>query len=285
MCQSGICYRQDFTVHHNEKSKKEECMGKLDGKVAIVTGGGTGIGRAIAGKFHEEGAVVIVCGRRREKLEESCEIISPLGERVLAIAADITSDEAIHRLLEETVSKAGKIDIVVNNAGVMRFGKLDETPISEWDLMMKTNVYGPWCLMVQVLPWMRRNGGGSIINLSSIAGIKAFPSTGIYCASKAALQTISQVMAMETAADHVRVNCILPALVEDTELAEPIFGAENIPAFWDRMRALHPLGRNGKPADIANAALFFASDESELITGTLLSVDGGRHMATNRPAQ
>lgn len=260
-------------------------MGKLDGKVAIVTGGGTGIGRAIAKKFHEEGAFVVVCGRRREKLVESCGIISPSGERVLAIVADITSDDNIHHLLEETVERTGRIDIVVNNAGVMRFGKLEETPVSEWDLMMKTNVYGPWRLMVQALPWMRRTGGGSIINLSSIAGIKAFPATGIYCASKAALQTISQVMAMEAASDHVRVNCILPALVEDTELAEPIFGAENIPDFWNRMRPLHPLGRNGKPADIANAALFFASDESAWITGTLLSVDGGRHMATNRPAQ
>ena len=259
-------------------------MGKLDGKVAIITGGGTGIGRAIAKRFHEEGAFVVVCGRRREKLEESCGIISPAGERVLAIAADIIVEDDIRRLLEETVKKAGKIDIVVNNAGVMRFGKLDETPIAEWDLMMKTNVYGPWRLMVQTLPWMRRNGGGSIVNLSSIAGIKAFPGTGIYCATKAALQTISQVMAMEGAPDKIRVNCILPALVEDTELAEPIFGVENVPAFWDRMRPLHPLGRNGKPEDIANAALFFASDESEWITGTLLSVDGGRHMATNRPA-
>ena len=260
-------------------------MGKLDGKVAIVTGGGTGIGRAIARKFHEEGAFVTVCGRRREKLEESRGIISPSGERVAVVAADITVEKDIRRLLEETVRQAGKIDIVVNNAGVMRFGKLEESPVAEWDLMMKTNVYGPWRLMAQVLPWMRGNGGGSIINLSSIAGIKAFPGAGIYCASKAALQTISQVMAMEAAPDKVRVNCILPALVEDTELAEPIFGEENIPAFWERMRPLHPLGRNGKPEDIASAALFFASDESEWITGTLLSVDGGRHLATNRPAQ
>lgn len=259
-------------------------MGRLDGKVAIVTGGGTGIGRAIAQRFHEEGAFVSVCGRRREKLEESCRLISPSGERVLAVSGDITSENDIRTILEETANRAGKIDIIVNNAGVMRFGKLDETPVPDWDLMMKTNVYGPWRLMVQALPWLRRNGGGSIINLSSIAGIKAFPGSGIYCASKAALQTISQVMAMETAPDKIRVNCILPALVEDTELAEPIFGAENIPAFWDRMRPLHPLGRNGKPKDIADAALFFASDESEWITGTLLSVDGGRHLATNRPA-
>jgi meso-butanediol dehydrogenase/(S,S)-butanediol dehydrogenase/diacetyl reductase len=260
-------------------------MNRLDGKVAIVTGGGTGIGRAIAQRFHEEGAFVSVFGRRQEKLEESCRIISPSGERVLAVAGDITSEADIHRLVDATVQRAGKIDIVVNNAGVMRFGKLEETPVAEWDAMMKANAFGPWRLMALVLPVMRRNGGGSIVNLSSLAGIKAFPGSGIYCASKTALQTLSQVMAMEAAPDKVRVNCILPALVEDTELANPIFGPENIPAFWERLRPLHPLGRNGKPEDIAGAALFFASDESEWITGTLLSVDGGRHLATNRPAQ
>jgi meso-butanediol dehydrogenase/(S,S)-butanediol dehydrogenase/diacetyl reductase len=263
---------------------KEENMGKLDGKTAVITGGGTGIGRAIAQKFHEEGAFVVVCGRRKDKLNETCSLVSPAGERMLTVAADITNEEDIQRLYEETAARTGRIDILVNNAGVMRFGKLTETPVEQWNLMMQTNAFGPWRLMVHALPYMRKNGG-SISNLSSLAGIKAFPGTGVYCASKAALQTISQVMAMEGAADKIRVNCILPALVEDTELSEPIFGAENVPAFWDRMRPLHPLGRNGKPLDIASAALFLASDESEWITGILLNVDGGRHLATNRPAQ
>jgi len=194
-------------------------------------------------------------------------------------------EEDIRRLLEETAQKTGRIDIVVNNAGVMRFGKLHETPVREWDLMMRTNTFGPWRVMVNAAPYLRKSGSGSIINISSLAGIKSFPGSGVYCASKAALQVISQVMAMEAAADHIRVNCILPALVEDTELAIPIFGEQNVGAFWDRLRPLHPLGRNGKPEDIANAALFFASEQSEWITGTLLNVDGGRHMATNRPME
>ena len=139
---------------------------------------------------------------------------------------------------------------------------------------------------MKAMPFMRESGGGSIINISSLAGIKAFPGTGVYCATKAALQTISQVMALEGAADRIRVNCILPALVEDTELSLPIFGSEEaVHDFWNRMRALHPLGRNGKPGDIAEAALFLASDASEWITGILLNVDGGRHLATNRPAE
>jgi NAD(P)-dependent dehydrogenase (short-subunit alcohol dehydrogenase family) len=261
---------------------KGSAMGQLDEKTALITGGGTGIGRAIAKRFHEEGAYVIISGRRRDKLSESEKSISPSGERIFSVVADITSDTDCINLIEATVKKAGRLDILVNNAGVMRFGQLHETPLVEWDLMIKTNAYGPWRLMVHAVPHMRQAGGGSVINLSSIAGIKAFPGTGIYSASKCTLQMLSQVMAMEVASDNIRVNCILPGLVEDTELAFPIVGKENVHAFWDRVRPLHPMGKSGKPKDIADAALFFASDQSSWITGVLLSVDGGRHMATNR---
>jgi len=258
-------------------------MGKLDSKTAIITGGGTGIGLAIAQRFHDEGAYVVICGRRKEKLTEAESIISSHGDRVYSVTADVTKEEDIIRLIDETIKKTGRIDILVNNAGIMRFGMLHETPIEEWESMMNTNAFGPWRLMVHAAPYMRKAGGGSIINLSSISGIKAFPGAGIYCTSKAALQMISQVMSMEAAADNIRVNLILPALVEDTELAIPIFGRENIPDFYKKLRNLHPLGRNGKPQDIADAALFFASDDSSWITGVMLNVDGGRHLTTNRP--
>jgi len=259
-------------------------LGQLDGKTAVITGGGTGIGREIARRFHEEGAFVVITGRRSNMLKESMSYISPGGQRVHSVTADMTVEDDIRRLFDETVEKTGKLNILVNNAGVMRFGLLHETPVEEWDMMMNINAWAPWRTMVNAAPLMRSAGGGSIINISSIAGIKAFPNVGVYCASKTALQVLSQVMAMEAAADNIRVNCILPALVENTELAFPIVGEENVRDFWNRMRSLHPLGRNGKPKDIAGAALFFASDQSSWITGTLLSVDGGRHMATNRPS-
>ena len=257
-------------------------MGQLDGKSAIITGGGTGIGRAIAKRFHEEGAYVVITGRRKEKLDESAAFIAPNGEKVHKVAADITVEEDIKRLLDETINVTGSLNILVNNAGAMRFGQLHETPVEEWNLMMTTNAFAPWRVMVSAVPHMRKAGGGSIINISSIAGIKSFPGAGIYCASKASLQVISQVMAMEAAADGIRVNCILPALVEDTELAFPIMGEDNVQSFWDKARSLHPMGRNGRPDDIADAALFFAAEQSSWVTGVLLSVDGGRHMATNR---
>jgi NAD(P)-dependent dehydrogenase (short-subunit alcohol dehydrogenase family) len=258
-------------------------MGKLDSKTAIVTGGGTGIGLAIAKRFHDEGAFVVICGRRAEKLAEAGSVISPDGERVFSVVADVMIEEDIIRVVDETVAKTGRLDVLVNNAGIMRFGKLHETPAEEFQAMMQTNVFGSWRMMVHAVPHMRKAGGGSIINLSSIAGIKAFPGAGAYCTSKAALQMISQVMAMEVAEDKIRVNLILPALVEDTELADPIFGKENVSDFYDKIRPLHPLGRNGKPKDIADAALFFAAEDSSWVSGVMLNVDGGRHMATSRP--
>ena len=258
-------------------------MGQLDNKTAVITGGGTGIGRAIAKRFHDEGAFVTITGRRNEKLIETSKAISPVGERILHVSADVTLEKDIKELLAFAAEKMGGIHILVNNAGVMRFGQLGETPVSDWDLMMMTNAWGPWRLMVHVLPYMKEAGGGSIINISSIAGIKAFPGAGVYCASKAALQILSQTAAMENAPYKIRVNCILPALVEDTELAAPAVGEENVAQFYEKLRPLHPMGRSGTPPDIAKAALFFASERSSYITGTLLNVDGGRHLATNRP--
>lgn len=257
-------------------------MGLLDGKTAIVTGGGTGIGLAIAGRFHQEGAYVVICGRREDKLKEAAAGIPGNRDRFSWIRADVTVESDIERLMSFAAKKTGKIDVLVNNAGVMRFGTLPDSDPGMWDLTMKINVFAPWRLMVAALPHMKKAGGGSIVNISSIAGIKAFPGVGIYCASKAALQSLSQVMAMETAPERIRVNLICPAVVENTELAAPIFG-EKVPDFYSTMRPLHPLGRNGKPVDVAEAALFLASDQSSWITGVILPVDGGRHLSTNRP--
>ena len=258
-------------------------MGLLDGKTAIVTGGGTGIGLGIAKRFHGEGAKVVICGRRREKLVETSSKISQSGEGVFTIRADVTLEDDIHLIIEEALKKTGRIDILVNNAGVFRIGKLHEADPSHWDLMMNTNARATWRLMIAVLPAMRKVGGGSIINISSIAAIRAQMGNGLYGASKAAQQVLSQVMAAEVASENIRVNVICPATVEDTELTTPIVGKENVQKRYNLLGPLHPLGRNGKPKDIADAALFLASDLSSWITGIILNVDGGRHLSTNKP--
>lgn len=258
-------------------------MGLLDAKTAIVTGGAGGIGLAIARRFHAEGARVVMCDIKADKLPQACAQLSQRGERVHAVTADVTVEEDIQRTVAETVAKFGGVHVLVNNAGLLHFGKLDESAPSVWDRIMRTNAYAAWRFMVAVLPEMRRAGGGAIINISSINGIKAFPGAGLYCASKAALQMVSQVMAMEVAADNIRVNLILPGLVEDTDFVLEEVGAENLAGFYQSLRPLHPLGRSAKPEDVAKAALFLASEQSDFITGVLLNVDGGRHMATNRP--
>lgn len=258
-------------------------VGILDEKTAIVTGGGSGIGFAIAERFHDEGANVVICGRNEEKLSKASSAISPEGARLLCLKADISAEDDIIHVVKETVREYGAIDILVNNAGMLKFGRMDEVTPEEWEGVMRTNAFGTWRFMVAVLAHMRMRKTGSIINISSINGIKAFPGTGVYGASKAAMQMLSQVMAMEAASDNIRINMILPGLVEDTDFSIQEIGRENLAAFWQSMRKLHPLGRNGKPSDIADAALFLASDKSQYITGVLLNVDGGRHLATNRP--
>ena len=258
-------------------------MGILDEKTAIITGAASGIGYTIAKRFHEEGAKVVTCDIKSDRLMEAAKQISQSGERICAIPGDVTNEEDIQRILAGAVEKFGEIHILVNNAGVLQFGRLDEIDPSVWEKIMRTNAFAPWRFMVAVLPEMRKAGGGSVINISSINGIKAFPGTGLYGASKAALQMLSQVMAMEVAADKIRINLILPGLVEDTEFLFSEVEQKNLPDFFNSLRPLHPMGRNAKPGDIADAELFFASDQSGYITGVLLNVDGGRHMATNRP--
>ncbi|HUU29954.1 MAG TPA: SDR family oxidoreductase [archaeon] len=258
-------------------------MGAMNGKVAIVTGGGTGIGRAIARCFIKEGGQVVICGRRMEKLEETAALTGGAREQILPLPCDVTDQTQILGLVKTCVNRLGGIDVLVNNAGVMRFDELAQADNRTYELLMRTNVWAPWRFSVAVIPHMKQRGGGSIVTISSIAGLKAMSGAGLYCTSKAAVQMISQTLALEHAADHIRVNVVCPAAVEETELSVPIFGADGVEEFYNKLRPLHILGRNGKPDDIADAVLFFASDASRWISGTILPVDGGRMLTSNRP--
>lgn len=252
----------------------------LNDKTAIVTGAGTGIGRAIASRLHAEGARVVLAGRRRDKLEETARL---LGDRTLVVPTDVTVPAQVQALAEAAAGfGAGRIDILVNNAGVMRFAPLGLADEAHWQEMMDVNCWGPRRLMAAALPAMRA-GGGSIVNIASIAGEHAFPGAGAYGAAKRALRHLSQVLAMEEAGHGIRVNVICPGVVQDTDLLQGAVPPDKQAQFLDTFAKLHPLGRNGRPDDVADAVLFFASDLSRWITGAVLPLDGGRHLATNRP--
>jgi NAD(P)-dependent dehydrogenase (short-subunit alcohol dehydrogenase family) len=252
----------------------------LKDKTAIVTGAGTGIGRAIAARLHAEGARVVLAGRRRHKLEETA---SQLRARTHVVPTDVTRPDEVQALAKAAAEfGGGRIDIVVNNAGVMRFAPFGQADEAHWLSLMDVNCWGPRRLMAAALPFMRA-AGGSIVNIASIAGEHAFPGAAAYGAAKRALRHISQVLAMEEAAHGIRVNVICPGVVEDTELLQGAVPAERQADFLHTFAGLHPLGRNGRPDDVADAVLFFASPMSRWITGAVLPLDGGRHLATNRP--
>jgi len=250
---------------------------KLNGKVAIVTGGGTGIGKSIAELFAREGARVVITGRRLEKLREVEDAITQNGGNALAVSADITNQSDDERVIKETLSKFGKLDILVNNAGDFTVGTVSETPVEEWDKIFNLNVRAVFLLSRLAIPEIERTGGGSIINISSTLGEQVIPACTAYCASKAALNMMTESMAFDYAAKGIRVNTISPGVVDT-----PIHAARKITdeAAWAKqMAAMHPLGRLGQPIDVAAAALYLASDDASWITGANLQVDGGIHLS------
>jgi NAD(P)-dependent dehydrogenase (short-subunit alcohol dehydrogenase family) len=259
-------------------------MGTFEGRTALVTGGGTGIGRAIARRLHAEGAFVFICGRRAERLEQARAAIAPGGERIAAVPADLTREHDVQSVARAVEGRGKGLDVLVNAAGIMRFGRLEGLSPTDMKSLFDTNAFAPWRVTVAVLPFLRQRGGGAIVNIASISGLRPFEGSGAYCMSKAALLMLTQVMALELAGEGIRVNAICPGMVEDTGLGDEVFTPGQVAASYDRFRPLHPLGRNGTPDDVAEAVLYLAGASSAWVTGAVLPLDGGRHLTTNRPA-
>ncbi|MFE4835393.1 SDR family NAD(P)-dependent oxidoreductase [Arthrobacter sp. NPDC056691] len=243
---------------------------ELDGKVALVTGGGQGIGRGIVDRYLEEGAQVAVVQRR--ELGEGL-----LGHQgVLGIQADLGDPAAIKEAADRTAGHFGGIDILVNNAGIMFERSVADIRLDEWDLMMAVNVRAPLFLAQAALPHMQRRGGGSIVNLGSIEGLSANPLHAAYCASKAGIHGMTRAMAVDLGKDGIRCNAIAPGWI-DSELSATYLesqpDAASARAALDR---LHPVGRVGRPADVGDLAVFLASDRSSFLTGEIVVLDGGR---------
>ncbi len=246
---------------------------RLHDKVALISGGGSGIGRACALAFAREGARLALLGRRQERLDG---VMREIGsEHAMAIPGDVTKPAVIAAALQRVVARFGKLDVLVNNAGLLIPGTAESCTEEDWDRSFAVNARAVWLLSRAVLPHMRQAGGGSIINISSVLGLVAARQRAIYAASKGAVTLLTRCMAVDHAADNIRVNCICPSFIV-TELTEGYLSKTADPQAVLRERtAAHPMGRLGRPEDVAGMAVYLASDESSWVTGAALPVDGG----------
>jgi NAD(P)-dependent dehydrogenase (short-subunit alcohol dehydrogenase family) len=248
---------------------------RLAGKVALITGGGTGIGRAIALAFAREGASVCVAGRRLEKLREVIVEAQKAGGAGLAMECDVTQAREVERAVKGTVERFGRLNVLVNNAGMLHVSTVEGISEEEWDRMMTVNVKGPFLVSRAVLPEFRKCGGGAIVNIGSVLGLFAVKDRAAYSASKGAVTMLTKSMALDHAHEKIRVNCICPSVVE-TDLVKGVFNetAEGQARLRARLATI-PLGRLGRPDDVAEMAVFLASEESSWLTGAAIPLDGG----------
>ncbi|HEY5626365.1 MAG TPA: glucose 1-dehydrogenase [Nitrospira sp.] len=247
---------------------------RLQNKAIVITGGGTGIGEALAKTFAREGALVAITGRRESELKRVVTDIEKAGGRGLALAGSVTVEADVRAAVAATVKAFGRLDVLVNNAGNLFYaGPLHDTTDQVWDDTFDIFLKGTFRFIRATIPQMLKQRGGSILNISTVAGMKAitgFPGHA-YQAAKAGVNLLTKTVAVEYAKQDIRVNAICPAGV----LTPPVEEMLKDPATKTFFEQMHPMGRLGKPGDIAEAAIYFASDESLWTTGTIMPVDGG----------
>jgi meso-butanediol dehydrogenase/(S,S)-butanediol dehydrogenase/diacetyl reductase len=245
---------------------------RLEGKVAIITGGGSGIGRAAAELFAQEGAKVVVAEYKTDTGQETVQAIMDAGGEGLFIEVDVSDSAQVQRMVQTTLDAYGTIDILFNNAGVLLFGTALDTQEKDWRWLMDINLTGTFLCSKAVLPVMIEGGGGSIINMTSSTGAHDAAANAVaYIASKGGVALLTRAMAIDHAEDNVRVNAIAPGPT-DTPMLRDNLSPEDLEAF----AATFPMKRLGQPEELANAVLFLASDEASFVTGAILAVDGGQ---------
>ena len=245
---------------------------RLNGKTAIVTGGGSGIGRATAELFAREGARVVVADYRHDTGEATVRAIKAAGGDALFVAVDVSDPPQVERMVQAALDAYGGIDILFNNAGMLAFGTVADTDPEVWNRVISVNLTGVYLCSRAVLPHMIARGGGSIVNTSSSTGAHdAKDNTAAYVASKGGVTLLTRAMAIDHAKNNVRVNAIAPGPTDTPMLRDNLPGAMR-----EAFARTFPMGRLGKPEELAQAVLFLASDEASFVTGAILAVDGGQ---------
>jgi len=249
---------------------------RFSDKVVLVTGGSSGIGKAIAKRFLAEGGKVMISGRSEARCREAVGELKGIGNgEIDFVQGDVSKPSDAERMVHETVEKYGSIDILVNNAGVYLEKRAEETTEEEWDQVIDINLKGVFLCSKAAYPHFRKQGGGNIVNVSSDSGISGIPSEAAYCASKGAVTNLTRAMALDYAKENIRVNAVCPAVIDTPMLQRDVEIRENQDEYLAEVARLHPVGRIGKDVEVAFAVLMLASDEAGFITGINLPVDGG----------
>ena len=248
----------------------------FQGKVAIITGGGTGIGKETARRFLQQRASVVINGRRTEVLAQTAKELDPTGEHIAFVVGDIGKRQTSEMLVLTAIERFGGIDILINNAGIFKPTPFLDHSESDFDAYVNVILRGTFFASQATIPEMRKRGGGAIVNVGSMwanQAINATPSSA-YSAAKAGVHALTRNLALEFAKDNIRVNAVAPAVVE-TPVYETFLTQEQVAEVLPTFNGFHPLGRNGQPQDVAEAILFLAGEQAGWITGVLLPLDGG----------
>ena len=247
----------------------------------IVTGASSGIGRAAALRFAKEGAATLLVGRDGTALEEVEAAIARDGGRSAMLAADVTASNAPARIVDAAMQRLGGITTLVNAAGIIGSGTIETTTDEQWDAMLDINARAPFRLMRAAAPALIASKG-SVVNVSSVTGLRSFPGVLAYCVSKSAIDQLTRCAALELAAKGVRVNAVNPGVVISNLHRRGGMDEEKYSAFLEHSKSTHPLGRAGEPVEIADLIYFLASPAAAWITGETISIDGGRHLTCAR---
>lgn len=254
---------------------------ELSGKIALITGASSGIGRATALAFAAAGSRVALLSRSRESLQRVVAEIAQQGGEGIILPVDVTDAEQCRRAVTQTVDHFGRLDILVNAAGIIATGSITSTTMEAWNLMLRLNLTSVFHMMQEAVPYLKSTKG-NIVNVSSVTGTRAFPNVLAYCVSKAGLDQLTRCAALDLAPFGVRVNAVNPGVVRTNLHRASGMEEEKYQAFLEHSKTTHPIGRVGTPEEIADAILYLASPRAGWITGVTFNIDGGRQLTCAR---